>query len=153
MQQLDDHLVLLQSMGFSPHKRPFEERLGKWETQLRLVRDAPPAAGLGFASGSLLLFRPRCHLHCATCGAPRAPQTKLTAVPPLPQVSDILEQWISLQRAWMYLEPVFASKDIQQQLPLEAKRFAAVDRGWRKMMDGTRRAPGVLKARPLLRRV
>jgi hypothetical protein len=38
MQQLDDHLVMLQSMGFSPHKKPFEERLAKWEVQLRLVR-------------------------------------------------------------------------------------------------------------------
>ncbi|GBF98747.1 dynein heavy chain axonemal [Raphidocelis subcapitata] len=101
VQQLDDHLVMLQSMGFSPHKRPFEERLAKWETQLRLV-------------------------------------------------SDVLEQWISLQRAWMYLEPVFASKDIQQQLPLEAKRFAAVDRGWRKMMDATRRAPGACCSPKLL---
>lgn len=60
-------------------------------------------------------------------------------------MSDVLEQWIALQRAWMYLEPVFASKDIQQQLPMEAKRFAAVDRGWRKTMEGTRRAPGVIK--------
>jgi hypothetical protein len=38
MQQLDDNLVMLQSMGFSPHKKPFEERLAKWEMQLRLVR-------------------------------------------------------------------------------------------------------------------
>jgi len=37
LQQLDDHLVMLQSMGFSPHKKPFEERLAKWEVQLRLV--------------------------------------------------------------------------------------------------------------------
>jgi dynein heavy chain len=28
---------MLQSMGFSPHKKPFEERLAKWEAQLRLV--------------------------------------------------------------------------------------------------------------------
>jgi hypothetical protein len=62
-------------------------------------------------------------------------------------VSDVLEQWVTLQRAWMYLEPVFASKDIQQQLPMEAKRFAAVDRGWRKTMEATRRAPGVIKVR------
>jgi dynein heavy chain len=65
------------------------------------------------------------------------------------QVSDVLEQWIALQRAWMYLEPVFASKDIQQQLPMEAKRFAAVDRGWRKTMDATKRGPGVIKVRAL----
>ena len=38
LQALDDALVMLQSMGFSPHRKPFEERLAKWETQLRLVR-------------------------------------------------------------------------------------------------------------------
>lgn len=61
----------------------------------------------------------------------------------------MLEPWVALQRAWMYLEPVFASSDIQQQLPMEAKRFSAVDRGWRKTMEATRRAPGVIKARLL----
>lgn len=47
-QQLDDHLVLLQGMGFSPNRRPFEERLSKWEAQLRLVRAAAqPGAPAG----------------------------------------------------------------------------------------------------------
>lgn len=36
-QQLDDHIVMLQSMGFSPYKKPFEDRLAKWDTQLNLV--------------------------------------------------------------------------------------------------------------------
>ena len=70
-----------------------------------------------------------------------------TPLPAAPQVSDVLEQWIALQRAWMYLEPIFSSGDVQEQLPAEAKRFAAVDRGWRKTMESTRRAPGVLKVR------
>lgn len=46
MQQLDDALVLLQSMGFSPHRRPFEERLAKWEVQLRLVSGARVRGGI-----------------------------------------------------------------------------------------------------------
>lgn len=37
--QLDDHIVMLQSMGFSPYKKPFEERLAKWDTTLNLVRE------------------------------------------------------------------------------------------------------------------
>lgn len=37
-QQLDDHLVLLSSMAFSPHKKFFEERLAKWQATLTLVR-------------------------------------------------------------------------------------------------------------------
>eukprot|EP00798_Chlamydomonas_sp_ICE-L_P022533 gene22533-29660_t len=76
-QMLDDHIVMTQSMTFSPFKKPFEERILKWEQQLNLV-------------------------------------------------SEILEQWIAVQRQWMYLEPIFSSQDIMQQLPLEGKRFATV---------------------------
>jgi hypothetical protein len=61
------------------------------------------------------------------------------------QVSEVLEQWIALQRTWMYLEPIFGSEDIMQQLPLEGKRFATVDRSWRKTMDAAKRTPGLLK--------
>lgn len=59
----------------------------------------------------------------------------------------MLEQWVALQRTWMYLEPIFSSPDIMQQLPLEGKRFKGVDRAWRKAMEAARRAPGVLKVR------
>lgn len=47
IQQLDDHIVMLQSMGFSPYKKPFEDRLAKWDIQLNLVgsRAALPADG------------------------------------------------------------------------------------------------------------
>jgi dynein heavy chain len=61
------------------------------------------------------------------------------------QVSEVLEQWITLQRTWMYLEPIFSSDDIMQQLPLEGKRFATADRAWKKTMDAAKRNPGVLK--------
>lgn len=37
-QQLDDHIVMLQSMAFSPYRKPFEERLAKWDATLNLVR-------------------------------------------------------------------------------------------------------------------
>ena len=71
-------------MTFSPFKKPFEERLLKWEATLKLI-------------------------------------------------SEVLEEWVKLQRQWMYLEPIFSSDDIMQQLPMEAKRFQAVDRTWRKV--------------------
>lgn len=41
VQQLDDHIVMLQSMSFSPHRKPFEERLAKWDTTLNLVSWQP----------------------------------------------------------------------------------------------------------------
>lgn len=62
-------------------------------------------------------------------------------------MSEILEQWITLQRQWMYLEPIFSSDDITQQLPLEGKRFATVDRMWRKTTEAAKRNPLVLKVR------
>eukprot|EP00878_Enallax_costatus_P016966 GHUV01017809.1.p1 GENE.GHUV01017809.1~~GHUV01017809.1.p1 ORF type:complete len:1283 (+),score=439.89 GHUV01017809.1:87-3935(+) len=95
-QQIDDHIVMLQSMAFSPYKKPFEDRLAKWDTTLNLV-------------------------------------------------SEALDQWLALHRTWMYLEPIFSSEDIMQQLPLEGKRFATVDRSWRKTLDAAKRNPNLLK--------
>ena len=37
-QLLDDHIVMTQSMSFSPFKKPFEERISKWESQLRTTQ-------------------------------------------------------------------------------------------------------------------
>ena len=58
-----------------------------------------------------------------------------------------MDQWIAVQRQWMYLEPIFSSEDIMQQLPLEGKRFATVDRTWRKTTDAAKRNPLLLKVR------
>lgn len=43
-----------------------------------------------------------------------------------------------LQRAWLYLQPIFASEDIQRQLPAEAKRFAGADKTWRATMQAAK---------------
>ena len=75
---------MTQSMAFSPYKKPFEERLKRWEAQLSLV-------------------------------------------------SEVIDELLALQRAWMYLEPIFSSPDILQQLPQEGKRYSSVDRIWRKV--------------------
>lgn len=37
-QLLDDHIVLVQSMSFSPFKKPFEERMNLWETKLKITQ-------------------------------------------------------------------------------------------------------------------
>ncbi|CAK9050585.1 Dynein axonemal heavy chain 1 (Axonemal beta dynein heavy chain 1) (Ciliary dynein heavy chain 1) (mDHC7) [Durusdinium trenchii] len=42
-------------------------------------------------------------------------------------VSECLDQWLKVQRAWMYLQPIFDSPDIMKQLPTEGKKFKVVD--------------------------
>uniref|UniRef100_A0A674D4I4 Dynein axonemal heavy chain 1 n=1 Tax=Salmo trutta TaxID=8032 RepID=A0A674D4I4_SALTR len=84
-QLLDDHIVMTQSMSFSPYKKPFEERISSWESKLRMTQ-------------------------------------------------DVLEEWLTCQRSWLYLEPIFSSDDINRQLPVEGKRYQTMERTWRKVM-------------------
>lgn len=41
-QLLDDHIVMTQSMSFSPYKKPFEQRISAWENKLKLTQVGPP---------------------------------------------------------------------------------------------------------------
>uniref|UniRef100_G3TQL9 Dynein axonemal heavy chain 1 n=1 Tax=Loxodonta africana TaxID=9785 RepID=G3TQL9_LOXAF len=84
-QLLDDHIVMTQSMSFSPYKKPFEQRINSWENKLKLTQ-------------------------------------------------EVLEEWLICQRAWLYLEPIFSSEDINRQLPVESKRYQTMERIWRKIM-------------------
>ena len=92
---LDDHIVMTQSMSFSPFKGPFAQRIDDWEKMLTLM-------------------------------------------------SEIFEEWIKCQRAWMYLEPIFSSDDIMRQLPTEGKRFQGVDRTWRKLLGQAHSDPDAI---------
>ncbi|KAJ3159379.1 Dynein heavy chain 1, axonemal [Geranomyces michiganensis] len=40
---LDDHIVMTQSMSFSPYKKPFAERISLWESKLRTVQEVVEA--------------------------------------------------------------------------------------------------------------
>ncbi|KEG09899.1 dynein heavy chain [Trypanosoma grayi] len=42
-------------------------------------------------------------------------------------VSDVIDEWITLQKNWMYLEFIFSSNDIKAQLPEESAQFNVVD--------------------------
>ena len=37
-------------------------------------------------------------------------------------MEDLMQEWLNLQKSWLYLEPIFASNDITQQMPAEARR-------------------------------
>ena len=50
-------------------------------------------------------------------------------------MTDVLDEWMSLQKNWMYLEPIFSSEDIVRQMPTEGKKFQGVDAFFRRMMD------------------
>jgi dynein heavy chain len=50
-------------------------------------------------------------------------------------VSECLDWWLKVQRAWMYLQPIFDSPDIMKQLPVEGKKFKSVDNQWRQVMN------------------
>ncbi|EQC40888.1 hypothetical protein SDRG_01953 [Saprolegnia diclina VS20] len=92
---LDEQITTTQAMQFSAFKKPFEDRINKWE---------------------------KC----------------------LSTVSDVLEEWMAVQRAWLYLQPIFDSPDINKQLPMEGKRFATVDKNWRQTLAAAKAKPSVI---------
>eukprot|EP01039_Chlorochromonas_danica_P005727 gene5727-6311_t len=59
---------------------------------------------------------------------------------------ETLDEWLTCQRNWMYLETIFSSPDIIRQLPGSAKTFQAVDKSWKLIMKQTNDEPNALKA-------
>ena len=60
-------------------------------------------------------------------------------------VSDVLEVWVSVQRNWLYLQPIFESPDINRQLPAEGKKFSTVDKSWRQTISAAKVKPKVIE--------
>jgi dynein heavy chain len=57
----------------------------------------------------------------------------------LQNTSEVIDEWLKVQRNWMYLQPIFESPDINKQLPMEGKRFTAVDKHWRAMIKAAKK--------------
>lgn len=59
---------------------------------------------------------------------------------------ETLDEWLAVQRNWMYLENIFGSPEMIKQLPYEAKLFNTVDKSWKLIMKLTNDDPNALKA-------
>ncbi len=64
-------------------------------------------------------------------------------------IQNIIDEWLRVQQNWMYLEPIFASEDINQQMPEEGRLFTLVDRNFRDIMKHVLRDNRVLIATQL----
>ncbi|KAL2098860.1 hypothetical protein ACEWY4_005340 [Coilia grayii] len=63
----------------------------------------------------------------------------------LNQFANTLGEWVTCQKRWLYLEPIFSAGGIQRQLPEEAKLFEQVDEVWKLLMLKTEAEPNALR--------
>lgn len=59
-------------------------------------------------------------------------------------LAKTIDEWISCQRRWLYLEQIFSTPDIQ--LTQETKIFVQLDKSWKELMRRTEQQPNALKA-------
>ncbi|KFP76630.1 Dynein heavy chain 7, axonemal, partial [Apaloderma vittatum] len=65
-------------------------------------------------------------------------------------VQEVIDEWLKVQAQWLYLEPIFSSEDIMQQMPEEGRLFQTVDRHWRDIMKHCVKDTKVLVATSLV---
>eukprot|EP01105_Mastigella_eilhardi_P016134 TRINITY_DN3695_c0_g1_i1.p1 TRINITY_DN3695_c0_g1~~TRINITY_DN3695_c0_g1_i1.p1 ORF type:complete len:4489 (-),score=1285.68 TRINITY_DN3695_c0_g1_i1:87-13553(-) len=62
-------------------------------------------------------------------------------------IEEVCQEWMLVQKKWLYLENIFiGNEDIRVRLPEEAKRFARIDKTFKKLMADTAKNTLVLQA-------
>jgi len=59
------------------------------------------------------------------------------------RVQETIDEWLKMQAQWLYLDPIFSSEDIMQQMPEEGRMFKIVDQNFRDIMKTTAKDPHV----------
>ena len=62
----------------------------------------------------------------------------------LNSISAIIEEWLLVQKQWIYLENIFSAEDIKKQLPEPSKNFAKVNKLFKELMRKTYADPIVI---------